>query len=175
LRRGRAHGAARHQLARHDTPRDRRDRAKAGVGAGGRARGRSAIAARGVARHAQCGRDARARSSHDLGRPGIDAAGAAQPARKRRQIHATGEPPRHRSAGRGRSHPPRYRRSRSGFYRGSHAGKPGVGLGLAIARGIIAAHGGTLRALPRPGGGALFRIALPRPEGAPDPSAGASP
>ncbi|MFM2415332.1 MAG: hypothetical protein RL385_55 [Pseudomonadota bacterium] len=61
------------------------------------------------------------------------------------------------------------------FYRGSHAGKPGVGLGLAIARGIIAAHGGTLRALPRPGGGALFRIALPRPEGAPDPSAGASP
>jgi two-component system, OmpR family, sensor histidine kinase KdpD len=47
------------------------------------------------------------------------------------------------------------------FFRGKHAGVPGAGLGLAICRGIVDAHGGTLVAANREGGGALFRVALP--------------
>jgi len=47
------------------------------------------------------------------------------------------------------------------FYR-AHAGQGGgVGLGLAICRGIIMAHGGQLFAQNREGGGALFRFRLP--------------
>jgi two-component system sensor histidine kinase KdpD len=42
----------------------------------------------------------------------------------------------------------------------------GIGLGLAICHGIITAHGGTIQAFPRPGGGALFRLTLP-PSGPP--------
>jgi PAS domain S-box-containing protein len=38
----------------------------------------------------------------------------------------------------------------------------GTGLGLSVSRGIIAAHGGGLSYEPRPGGGALFRVELPR-------------
>nr|WP_240896864.1 HAMP domain-containing sensor histidine kinase [Kineococcus vitellinus] len=37
----------------------------------------------------------------------------------------------------------------------------GTGLGLAIVAEIAAAHGGSVRALPRPGGGALVRLVLP--------------
>lgn len=48
------------------------------------------------------------------------------------------------------------------FYRGRHAGVPGVGLGLPICRGIVQAHGGRLAALSRPGGGACFRVTLPQ-------------
>jgi two-component system sensor histidine kinase KdpD len=37
----------------------------------------------------------------------------------------------------------------------------GFGLGLAICRAIAAAHGGTIAAEDRPGGGAVFRVTLP--------------
>jgi two-component system, OmpR family, sensor histidine kinase KdpD len=48
------------------------------------------------------------------------------------------------------------------FYRGQNAGtRSGAGLGLAISRGIVEAHGGRITAEPRPGGGAVFRFTLP--------------
>jgi signal transduction histidine kinase len=37
----------------------------------------------------------------------------------------------------------------------------GMGVGLAIARDIVADHGGSLDWLPNPGGGSVFRVALP--------------
>src|SRR5262249_56969636 len=37
----------------------------------------------------------------------------------------------------------------------------GMGMGLAIARTIVEAHGGRITAENQPGGGALLRIALP--------------
>jgi two-component system sensor histidine kinase KdpD len=37
----------------------------------------------------------------------------------------------------------------------------GIGLGLAIVRGIVEAHGGHVAAENRPGGGAVFRFSLP--------------
>jgi two-component system sensor histidine kinase KdpD len=39
--------------------------------------------------------------------------------------------------------------------------KPGVGLGLAICRAIVGAHGGTIHAANQPGGGAAFVFTLP--------------
>lgn len=42
-------------------------------------------------------------------------------------------------------------------------GRQGTGLGLAITRGMVGAHGGTVEALPGPGGiGTTVRILLPR-------------
>jgi PAS domain S-box-containing protein len=40
----------------------------------------------------------------------------------------------------------------------------GAGLGLAIVRGIIEAHGGTVRASNAPGGGAVFTFTIPTPK-----------
>ena len=48
------------------------------------------------------------------------------------------------------------------FFRGTHPGTPGAGLGLAICKGIIDAHGGTLRAGASARGGARFTFTLPR-------------
>ena len=49
------------------------------------------------------------------------------------------------------------------FYRGPSVpdARRGVGLGLAICRGIVAAHGGRITARNRPEGGAEFLITLP--------------
>jgi two-component system sensor histidine kinase KdpD len=47
------------------------------------------------------------------------------------------------------------------FYRGNSGHARGVGLGLPICRAIVEAHRGTIQALRRPGGGAIFRIYLP--------------
>lgn len=42
-----------------------------------------------------------------------------------------------------------------------HHSKPGVGLGLYVARQIVAAHGGSLGYEPREGGGSVFRFTIP--------------
>jgi two-component system sensor histidine kinase KdpD len=48
------------------------------------------------------------------------------------------------------------------FYRGTSKGARGAGLGLAICRAIVQAHQGEIVAFNRAGGGAVFRIRLPR-------------
>jgi two-component system sensor histidine kinase KdpD len=54
------------------------------------------------------------------------------------------------------------------FERGRKEGStPGVGLGLAICRAIVEAHGGRIGGATRPGGGARFTIELPRAEAPP--------
>ncbi|MDB5853985.1 MAG: kdpD [Herminiimonas sp.] len=58
------------------------------------------------------------------------------------------------------------------FVRGEHeSATPGVGLGLAICRAIVKAHGGEIHAQARAGGGACFRFTLPlgTPPAAPEP------
>jgi two-component system sensor histidine kinase KdpD len=49
------------------------------------------------------------------------------------------------------------------FYRGGASGRrrSGTGMGLAIARGMVAAEGGRIWAENCPGGGAQFTIAVP--------------
>jgi two-component system sensor histidine kinase KdpD len=63
------------------------------------------------------------------------------------------------------------------FFRARSEGSPpGTGLGLAIVRGIVKAHGGSIVAENRPGGGTVFRMVLPL-DGLPPvvPAEGASP
>jgi two-component system sensor histidine kinase KdpD len=59
------------------------------------------------------------------------------------------------------------------FYRASKDGS-GAGLGLAICSAIVAAHGGTMSAANRPGGGAAFSFVLPL-EGRPPDLPGSEP
>ena len=47
------------------------------------------------------------------------------------------------------------------FYRGEPVGARGAGLGLAICRGVIRAHGGRIWAQNLPGGGVAFLFTLP--------------
>jgi two-component system sensor histidine kinase KdpD len=47
------------------------------------------------------------------------------------------------------------------FYRAGAKGVQGAGLGLAICRAIVQAHQGSIEALNREGGGAVFRVRLP--------------
>lgn len=47
------------------------------------------------------------------------------------------------------------------FFRAPGSRAPGVGLGLAVCRGIVVAHGGTITAETAPGGGAMFRVLVP--------------
>lgn len=47
------------------------------------------------------------------------------------------------------------------FYRATQAAG-GAGLGLAICKAVVEAHGGVIRAVNRSGGGAEFRLTLPR-------------
>lgn len=60
------------------------------------------------------------------------------------------------------------------FSRGRASGE-GFGLGLAIARRAIEAHGGHIEALDRPGGGLRMRIVLPLQTGVDARNAGAQP
>ncbi|MCO8275013.1 PAS domain S-box protein [Actinoplanes sp. TRM 88003] len=55
----------------------------------------------------------------------------------------------------------------SRFFRASNAQKSGIkgtGLGLAVTKAIIDAHGGTLTARPAAGGGTEFSLTLPTPD-----------
>jgi signal transduction histidine kinase len=47
------------------------------------------------------------------------------------------------------------------FWQSRHTARGGAGLGLAIARGIVEAHDGVIRAESRPGEGATFFLELP--------------
>ncbi|HSQ67468.1 MAG TPA: HAMP domain-containing sensor histidine kinase, partial [Polyangiaceae bacterium] len=47
------------------------------------------------------------------------------------------------------------------FWQGVHAQRAGAGLGLAIAKGIVEAHGGTIAVESVEGQGATFRFSLP--------------
>lgn len=50
------------------------------------------------------------------------------------------------------------------FHRLESTNGPGLGLGLAVVRGLVDAMSGTIHAEEAPGGGAAFRIRFPRPD-----------
>ncbi|WP_449061531.1 ATP-binding protein [Planomonospora algeriensis] len=60
--------------------------------------------------------------------------------------------------------PEQYDQLFSRFFRASTAkesGIKGTGLGLAVTKAIVTAHGGTITAAPRDGGGTIFTVCLP--------------
>jgi two-component system, OmpR family, sensor histidine kinase KdpD len=73
-------------------------------------------------------------------------------------------------ADRGPGIPPGYEtRIFDKFYRGTADGSPGgVGLGLAICRAIVRAHGGRIWAENRAQGGAIFKLTLPTGDAPPE-------
>ena len=111
-------------------------------------------------------------------RRGAGGARAGQPAGERGQVHARRQHHFHRRGGvaglgGGVGGRRRARACRRGseerlfekFERGrKESATPGVGLGLAICRAIVLAHGGTIRGETRPEGGARFVFTLPRGE-----------
>src|SRR5882762_10015079 len=54
------------------------------------------------------------------------------------------------------------------FFRAPNAPTGGSGLGLTIVKGFVEAHGGTVTADNRPGGGAIFTMRLPQLEKPPN-------
>ena len=60
------------------------------------------------------------------------------------------------------------------FFRVPSSSNEGYGLGLAIARRCVEAHGGTIRANNRPGGGLCVEIVLPLPTAKPQAGGGPS-
>jgi two-component system sensor histidine kinase KdpD len=50
------------------------------------------------------------------------------------------------------------------FFRAPTAPTGGSGLGLTIVKGFVEAHGGTIAATNRPGGGVMFTLNFPQPE-----------
>ncbi len=54
------------------------------------------------------------------------------------------------------------------FFRAPTAPTGGSGLGLTIVKGFVEAHGGTITAVNRPGGGVMFTLNFPQPEKPPD-------
>ncbi len=52
----------------------------------------------------------------------------------------------------------------SRVHRSTHGLRSGTGLGLSICKGIVEAHGGSIWAENRPGGGTIIRLMLPLPE-----------
>ena len=53
------------------------------------------------------------------------------------------------------------------FYRGGGSAVQGSGLGLSVAKGLVEAHGGAIRAENRTEGGARFAFTLPLEDGIP--------